>query len=530
MSTKRGFHRYELDERVLEALPELGYRYPTLVQEKVIPLFMQKKNLLVEAPTGTGKTAAYGLPLISRLNLMKNSTQALVLTPSRELAIQVHKALNTFYAGDKLKVGLVVGGSTMAESFQAIKSSPHILVAVPGRLKDVMSHQNHDFLWRDIKFLIVDEGDKMVEAGFQKDFDEIQERIRGTAQVGFFSATISPDSQMLIKERVRPIEIVRLSPQQMLGNINFSYLKVQRGKRESFLVSMLKQEKVKKALIFAGRRQDIFPQLGFLRNCGLRAEAYYGNQEQQEREKILKRFKESSIDFLLATDLAARGLDISDLPAVINMSIPSEYDYYLHRVGRTGRAGNKGKVYNIVSGEMELVRLKRHHRAMDLRIRELEVTLIEKKDLMKIGKETWVKYHFSRGKRDKVRAGDILGFLSNNTKLDSEQIGTINVYDSYSVVDMPQSGFAELSELEELKIKGKSLKVRKYARSEEEKKARSIKKLKQDRNQEKIEERKLERNQNRKQNREEGKKPGRDSSKKKDWSRDKKEGRKKGRK
>ncbi|MDW3651318.1 MAG: DEAD/DEAH box helicase [Bacteroidia bacterium] len=481
MRSKRGFSRYELDERVLAALPKLGYKYPTLVQEKVIPLFIQKKNLLVEAPTGTGKTAAYGLPLISRLNLLKNSTQALILTPSRELAVQVQKALQSFYSGDKLKVGIVVGGTSMKESYDTIKSSPHILVAVPGRLKDVMSEKSYDFLWRDIKFLIVDEGDKMVEAGFQKDFDEIRERIRGTAQVGFFSATISPDSQLLIKERVKKLEIVRLSPKQMLKNIQFSFLKVQRGKRESFLVSMLKQEKVEKALIFAGRRQDIAPQLGFLRNCGLKAEAYHGNQEQKEREHILKRFKESSINYLLATDLAARGLDIEDLPAVINMSIPSEYDYYLHRVGRTGRAGNKGKVFNIVSGEMELVRLKRHHRVMELRIQEMQVELLDKKDLIQSKKETWVKYHFSRGKKDKIRKGDVVGFLLNHTALSSEQIGTISTFDSYTVVDMPQSAFHELKDQEGLKIKGKSLKIRKYSRGEEEKKAKAIKKLKQDR-------------------------------------------------
>ncbi|MEM6800855.1 MAG: DEAD/DEAH box helicase [Bacteroidota bacterium] len=481
MSRKRGFHRYELDERVLEALDSLDFRYPTLVQEKVIPLFIQKKNLLVEAPTGTGKTAAYGVPLISRLNLQKNSTQAMVLTPSRELAIQVQKALLTYYAGNKLKVGIIVGGTSMQESYDTLKSSPHILVAVPGRLKDVMSEKSYDFLWRDIKFLIVDEGDKMLEAGFQSDFDEIRDRIRGTAQLGFFSATISPDSQLLIKERVKKIEVVRLSPKQMLRNIQFSFLKVQRGKRESFLVSLLKQEKVDKALIFAGRRQDIASQLGFLRNCGLRAEAYHGNQEQKEREHILRRFKESAIDYLLATDLAARGLDIADLPAVINMSIPSEYDYYLHRVGRTGRAGNKGKVFNIVSGEMELVRLKRHHKVMDLRVREIEVDLIEKKDLMQNKSDTWIKYHFSRGKRDKIRPGDIVGFLLNHSSLSSEQIGTINVYDSYSVVDLPMSAFKELQEQQSLKIKGKSLKIRKYSRSEEEKKAKAIKKLKQDR-------------------------------------------------
>ncbi|MEL6675418.1 MAG: DEAD/DEAH box helicase [Bacteroidota bacterium] len=482
MSQKSGFERYELDERVLESLPGLGFRRPTEVQHKVIPLFIQKKNLIVEAPTGTGKTAAYGLPLISRLNLLKRSTQALILVPTRELALQVAASLRSFYSGTKLKVGVVMGGVSMEESFEEIKASPHVLVVIPGRLRDVLAQHPRDYLWRDIKFLIIDEGDKLMEQGFQREFDLLREQLSSRIQICFFSATISSESEAMIRERVRPIMTVRLSPREMLRNIKFGFVKVKKGQRHSYLVGLLKQQEIGKALIFCGRREQIQTTVGFLRNCGMRAEAYYGNQEQNERANILRRFKEDHIDYLVASDLAARGLDIPELPNIINLNIPPEYEYYLHRIGRTGRAGRKGRVFNLIGGIQEPGRQKAYHREIGLPIREWEVRP-EHVDTAKTSEDhKWVKYHFSRGKRDKVGKGDIVGFILNHSHLEAGQIGTITIYDSYSIVDMPQRGFSEISKLEvPLKIKGKSLKVRKYQLEEQEKKAQAIKRLKVDR-------------------------------------------------
>lgn len=478
----RGFNRYQLHDRILEAIPRLGFDRPTPVQEKVIPLFLSKRNLIVEAPTGTGKTAAYGLPLISMLDLLKKSTQALILVPSRELAIQVSTALESYFRGDKLKVGAVYGGTTMEESYQAIKSAAHILVVVPGRLKDVMAHYKYDYLWRDIKFLIVDEGDKLLESGFQKDFDDIRGFVRSTAQVGFFSATIPRESEDMMRERYPKIQTIRLKPKDLLRNIKFFVSQVAKGQRETHLAGLLQQEKIKKALVFASRREEIFGLTRFLRSCGLKAESYYGNLSQEERGHILSRFKEDRIDFLVASDLAARGLDIEALPAVINLSIPQEFDYYLHRVGRTGRAGNPGKVYNLITGGAEEIRITRHHNRIELPLREKKIKVLERKELIAEEGEKWEKYHISRGKRDKIRPGDIVGFLTSQAGLSAEDIGTINIYETYSMVDMPEKGFLELEKQEgQLKLKGKNVKISKYLLEAQEKKARAIKKLKKDR-------------------------------------------------
>lgn len=482
MSVKTGFHRYLLPERVLEQLPAIGYKRPTRVQEKVIPLFLQKRNLIVEAPTGTGKTAAYALPLIARLNLQKRSTQALVLAPSRELAIQIAKAIGSYHEEGFLRVEAVYGGVPMSESFAAIKSAPHILVAVPGRLKDVMAHYRYDFLWRDIKFLIVDEADKLLETGFQKDFDNLRQHVRSRAQVGFFSATISRDSEALIRERFRKIETVRLSPREMLKNIRFAYIEVPEGKRAIYLAGLLEQEKVTHALIFCGRREEVHSVTGFLRNCGYKAEAYYGLQDQAERENILKRFREGHIQYLVASDLAARGLDIPDLPAVINLSISEEFDFYLHRVGRTGRAGNKGRVYNLIQGSREAAFMQNHHNKIQLPVRACTIREPDSDKLKSPLAQKWVKVHFSRGKKDKIRKGDIAGFLINHAAVEMDKIGTITLYDQYTIVDVPEKAISRLEdETKTLKIKGKTVKVRKYRQAELEKKAQAIRKLKKDR-------------------------------------------------
>ncbi|RMG26630.1 MAG: DEAD/DEAH box helicase [Bacteroidetes bacterium] len=479
MEKNAGFNRYPLHERVLERLPRLGFETPTRVQQKVIPLFLQKRNLLVEAPTGTGKTAAYGLPLISRLNLLKRSTQALVLLPSRELALQVSTALQSYFEGDSLRVGAVYGGSSMEESCTTIKSSPHILVAVPGRLKDVMSQYQFDFLWRDIKFLIVDEADKLLEMGFQKDFDDIRSHIRKSAQIGFFSATISADSETLIRQRIPRIQSLRLSPREMLKNIRFTFSEIPQGRREPYLAALIQQQHIDSALIFTAKRADIYALTGFLRNLGYKAEAYFGAQEQHERQNILQRFKQGHIQFLVASDLAARGLDIPELPAVINLSMPEVFDFYLHRVGRTGRAGNKGRVYNLIKGKQEKAFMSNHHRKIGLRIDSLHIAPPANELAGLSEGDKWVKIHLSRGKQDKIRKGDIAGFLIHQGGISAEDVGTITIYDSYSIADVPYQAYEQLSSssTQPLRIKGKSVKVRKYQLEEQARKADSVKRL-----------------------------------------------------
>ena len=244
---------------------------------------------------------------------------------------------------------------------------------------------------------------------------------------------------------------------------------------------MIAERNPKQALIFCPRREEVTDIVNFLRNTGYLAEPYYGSLEQKERENILTRFREGHLRFLVGSDLAARGLDIEDLPVVINLSIPKQFDYYLHRVGRTGRKGNRGEVYNFVRSDVDAIYLEKHHRHIGLPVHELKMEPINLGEARVLNAERWVKYHLSRGKKDKIRKGDIVGFLINNAGIQADEIGTITIYDSYSIVDMPAFGYENLKAWEEFKIKGKTLKIRPYTADEQANRARAVKKLLKDR-------------------------------------------------
>lgn len=476
----QAFSKFNLHPRVMEALSGLRFRRPTPVQDKVIPLYIQGNDLIVEAPTGTGKTAAYGLPLISSLDLLKRKTQALVMAPTRELALQISEALRGYFDGPQLRIGTVTGGSSMEESEAVVKGGYHIVVAVPGRLRDVMTQMQADYFWRDIKHLVMDEGDKLLESGFQLYLDELRKHIRRNVQLSFFSATIPPDAEQMMRARAPEVKVVRLEPRQVLKNIAFYEIMAPLGQREAVLAGLIEQEKPKRALVFCGRREEVLAINNFLRNTGQRAEVYHGMLDPETRATMLARFRDGHIRFLVASDLAARGLDIIDLPAVINLSIPEEYDYYLHRVGRTGRAGQRGTVYNVIDGELDSVFLHNHHRQIGLDLRTLEVPLPDLSALRAAQQQRRAKYHFSRGKQDKVSPADFVGLLTQRAGLAADDIGAITIHDSYSVVDMPIFGYERLMQAADeapLSLKGKSVKLRRYDSEEQEKRAKAVKKL-----------------------------------------------------
>ncbi|MCB9230844.1 MAG: DEAD/DEAH box helicase [Bacteroidia bacterium] len=471
---KTQFNKWPLDERVLDQLSKIGFKRPTLVQEEVIPQILNRRNLIVEAATGTGKTAAYGLPVLSKLNFQKRSIQALVLVPSRELAIQVESALKTYTSNEHLKVGAIYGGSTMGESEAMIKSCPHVLIAVPGRLRDVLREDKFNWFWRDIQYLVIDEADKLLESGFTHELDVLLANLRKKAQVTLFSATISEDIEAIIQERFKNTTTIRLSPKEALRNIDFWYINVQDGANERYLATLLKERKISSALIFCNKREEVLGLAGFLRSAGWQAEAYHGLLDQVERESILTRFRKKQVRFLIATDLAARGLDIAKLPAVINFSFPENLEVYLHRTGRTGRAGEHGACFNLVSSKEEEIHIQGFHKELNVRLTEMKLDPAEKvsKDKVKL-----VKIHLNRGKKDKILKGDVVGFLLNLTEIQAYEIGTISIYDDYVTVDIPdQSIKALINPEEKLKIKGKSVVVRKYALDEQRKRAKKVQK------------------------------------------------------
>lgn len=471
----KGFARYQLADRVLEALPAIGFKTPTEVQEQVIPLILQRRNVLVEAATGTGKTAAYGLPLLTRIDYTKRSTQVLVLVPSRELALQVETALRTFTTHEKFRVASVYGGMSLADSEKKVKSSPHVLVAVPGRLKDTLRGGKLDHFWRDIKYLVIDEADKLMELGFQDILDNLVSNVRNMVQVALFSATISEDVEVMIKERFAPLQIIRLSPKEALRNIMFHYIVVDLGQKQRYLASLIQTQGVRQALIFTPNRDEVYDLANFLRSVGLKAEAYHGLLDQVERAAVMKRFKHKQVNFLVATDLAARGLDVRSLPAVINYAFPEDIEVYLHRCGRTGRAGKRGSVYNLVASKKEEILVESFHGQLQIPLKGFMIEPLDK-NAVKHAADKLIKVHMSRGKRDKVSAGDIVGFLVGQTGVEVRDIGTVAVYDSYTLVDVHDWVLETLGLQEDLKIKGKGVKVTRYTLDDQKHRAEALKK------------------------------------------------------
>ncbi len=471
----KGFQRYQLEDRVLEALTNIGFKKPTEVQEQVIPLILQRRNVVVEAATGTGKTAAYGLPLLSRIDYTKRSTQVLVLAPSRELALQVETALRSFTTHVKFRVASVYGGMSLAESEKKIKSSPHILVAVPGRLKDALRGGKLDFFWRDIKYLVIDEADKLLELGFQEILDNLVSHLRNMVQVALFSATISEDVEELIRERFAPLQVVRLSPQEALRNIFFHYVVVDQGQKQRFLAGVILNQKIKQALIFTPNRDEVYEVANYLRSLGLKAEAYHGLLDQVERAAVMKRFKRKQVNFLVATDLAARGLDVEALPAVINYAFPEDIEVYIHRCGRTGRAGKKGAVYNLVASKGEELTVQNFHTELGIALKGFIIQPIDKNAAKSVDNKL-MKVHLSRGKRDKIAAGDIVGYLVNETGVEADKIGTIAVYDTYTLVDLPEWAFEIIEAADEAKLKGKSVKATKYSLDDQKNRSEALRK------------------------------------------------------
>lgn len=471
---RKGFYKYPLGDYILEQLKNIKFIKPTTVQEQVIPQIFNKKNLIVEAATGTGKTAAYGLPFLSKVNPQKNNPQVLVLVPSRELAIQVEAALKSFTSDPRIKILALYGGAPIKDAATKIKSHGQVVVAVPGRLRDVLSSGNFDWFWRDISYLVIDEADKLLEAGFQSELDHLLRNIKKSAQVTLFSATISSDAEMLIRERFSPIKSIRLSPQEAFQNIKFFGVPVVEGQNAPFLGGLLKAKKIKKALIFCSKRAQVHSVANFLRSIGRKAQAYHGLLDQTERKAILQRFQNHQIEFLVATDLAARGLDVESLPAVINYAFPQDIEVYQHRAGRTGRAGKKGACYNLITSDEESIYMDAFHQQWQVGYTSITIRPMAKgsKKLEKL-----VKVHINRGKKDKVSAGDIVGFILNNTSLTSDEIGTIAVYEDHIIVDLPASLLQGLEDPEaKYKIKGKTVKIRKYGLAEREAKAKKVKK------------------------------------------------------
>lgn len=336
------FSSLPVDAAILQAVEQMGFQQMTEVQSKAIPPMLTGRDVIAKAPTGTGKTCAFGIPLIQRVDTDSSDVQAIILAPTRELATQICddlRQLTQFLP--QLRTVVVYGGQSMEKQKQQLKKGTQILVATPGRLLDLMQHRL--VVLSKVSMAVLDEADKMLDMGFYKDVRKILDSLKGLKQMCMFSATISREVMDIgwLYQR-DPEEITVLPVQDSEPKIDqYSIQCIGREKIE-IILRLMKQFEVSRAIVFCNTKYTTGMVAEQLHAQGLNTACLHGDMRQSERNKIMEQYKAGEIDILVATDVAARGIDVSDIQVVFNYDIPQENDAYLHRIGRTGRAKKEG--------------------------------------------------------------------------------------------------------------------------------------------------------------------------------------------
>ncbi|MEZ0451229.1 DEAD/DEAH box helicase [Sphingobacterium thalpophilum] len=350
------FKQLNLISPLLKAVAETGYTTPTAIQQKAIPVILDGKDLIGCAQTGTGKTAAFALPLLQRLAEKKTGIgkqvpiRALILTPTRELAIQIGDNINLYRKYLSLQYCTIFGGVNQDKQVKEIKRGVDILVATPGRLLDLM---NQKLVFIDkIELLILDEADNMLDMGFIHDIKKILAKVPEKRQTLFFSATMPPNIRKFAQGILhKPVEVDVTPVSSTAEKVNQCVYFIEKKEKIKLLTSLLKQKKHERTIVFSRTKHGADKIVKLLAKNGLRAAAIHGNKSQNARQRALGEFKESRIKILIATDIAARGIDIEQLPLVINYDLPNVPETYVHRIGRTGRAGMEGQAISFCDVE-----------------------------------------------------------------------------------------------------------------------------------------------------------------------------------
>ena len=351
------FQDLGLSEAMLKALEKKGYGYPTTIQAEAIPHFMEWKDVIAKAPTGTGKTFAFGIPMVEHIDAESDAVQGLILAPTRELAIQIGdelRGLLTYYKG--IRVAVLYGGASIGPQIKQMERKPQIVVATPGRLMD---HYNRKTIRLDkIQTVVLDEADRMLDMGFFKDVTKIIERVKNRKNLGLFSATISQEvmtvSWMYQRDEV---EITVEPKKEDRPDIDQFSLTVTPLEKAETTLRLIRSQGYERLVIFCNTKHMCQRLSDDLKRAGLDCDCLHGDIRQNLREKTMQRFRDGKLAILVATDVASRGIDVDDVECVINFDVPEENEYYVHRIGRTGRAKRKGVAWSIIGNFPEKAKL-----------------------------------------------------------------------------------------------------------------------------------------------------------------------------
>lgn len=477
--TTNHFNDFPISEDIRRALKILKYDTPTEVQQKVLPLAFENQDLVVKSQTGSGKTAAFGIPVADQIEWEEKKPQALILTPTRELAVQVREDITNIGRFKRVKAVAVYGKEPFSKQKEELKQKTHIVVGTPGRVLDHIERGTLDL--EKVKYLIIDEADEMLNRGFIEQVEDIIRQVPDNRVTMVFSATLPNDIESLCHEYMNePTHIEIESTGVTASTIEHSMIEVKEEDKIALLKDITVVHNPNSCLIFCRTKENVDTVYSELEDAGYPVEKLHGGIVQEDRFSVMEGFKLGNFRYLVATDVAARGIDIDNVNLVINYDVPMEKEAYVHRTGRTGRAGNAGtailfatphegkfvrsieryigfeipKAEAPEAGDVAKARRDFDEKLASRRVVRNNKTARINQDIMKL--------HFSGGKKKKIRAVDLVGTIANIPGVSAEDIGIITVQDHMSYVDILNGkGSLVLQAMETTPVKGKKLKVSK---------------------------------------------------------------------
>lgn len=431
----------------------------TPIQQKSLPLILEGRDVIAQGKTGSGKTAAFGLGILAKLEPKQFKVQALVLCPTRELADQVSSEIRRLARGiPNVKVLTTCGGSPVRDQAMSLEKGVHIVVGTPGRLEDHLKRETLDL--SHLQVLVLDEADRMLEMGFEDSIDAIMSEVPDARQTLLLSATYPEKIESIAKRVLSNPEKIVVNSTHNDDSIAQHFYKINDiGERPEVLQLLLLQQQPESALVFCATRNDVRHVTEFLKKLGFNVLALHGELEQRERDQTLVQFANKSASILVATDVAARGLDIDALDLVVNYQLARDAEVHIHRIGRTGRAGGSGVAISFYDAHDKA----RMEEIQELLGRRIEPEKLPSNDVLKhaVPRAPMVTLQIDAGKKQKLRPGDILGALTGDDGIEGAEVGKIKIVSNRSYVAVSRRAVkAAVAKLQNGKLKGRSYRVR----------------------------------------------------------------------
>ncbi len=514
------FEKLDISESIKRATRDMGFEEATPIQTKSIPYLLKGQDVIGQAQTGTGKTASFAIPILEKMDLNNKKIQALVVCPTRELAIQVAKEIRKlakYLQG--VKVLPIYGGQPIKRQIKSLKKGVNIVVGTPGRIMDHMRRRTLKV--QNLKMVVLDEADEMLNMGFREDIETILKDTPSNRQTILFSATMPKAILQIAKTYQKKPEILKVAHKKLtVPRIEQYYIEVKRRNKLEVLTRLIDIHNPKLALVFCNTKKKVDELSDDLQTRGYFADSLHGDMKQRQRDKVMNRFRTGNVEILVATDVAARGIDVDDIDIVFNYDVPQHEEYYVHRIGRTGRAGRFGRAFTFVAGKeiRKLKYIQKYTKTKIRRERTPSISDVEEakaqviiEDIKKIiqndnltkenriieslleddyasvdiaasllkvvmdneekeepeeddrfrdtGAEPgMVRLFINIGKKQKIRPGDVVGAIAGETGMPGELIGSIDIYDKYTFVEVPKNYAKKvLNIMKSNRIKGRSI-------------------------------------------------------------------------